>query len=374
MNKISISQIDTLFVNGNYPNEFLFYFDNRINSEIIKKSLKKLSTYFWALLGKYENGQIHSIPYNEDLFLSEKTINEGFDPKENEIEIWRKYHQINPKKMETLFFISILQFNNGTVLIPKMNHLVGDGYSYFYFLSILSRISKESVIPTNKEMVGSLTNINNNRTILKEFVFESIYQKDPSKFTDPTFRIERIQKVKIAQTIEDVKRKYNESVSVNDILSAMVYKRILNNQNKMSADDFTLSIPIDVRRNVKELGVHFFGNGIMIHQVTKNSKELEKLGVGELALEIRKSMPLLNTQTYQAYLTKLETSIENQPLHSLQPYNPGNGCLTTNLTKMPIHRINFGQGIPSFVFTLTIGKNSAVILKDEENYILRFVY
>jgi hypothetical protein len=108
--------------------------------------------------------------------------------------------------------------------------------------------------------------------------------------------------------------------------------------------------------------------------VNKNSNELKKLGAGELALEIRKSMPLLNTQTYRAYLTKLQTSIETRPLNSLQPYNPENGCLTTNLTRMPIHKINFGQGIPSFVFTLTIGKNSAVILKAEDNYLVRLVH
>ena len=43
MNKTNISQVDTLFVNGNYPNEFLLYFAYTIDSKIITNSLKKLS-------------------------------------------------------------------------------------------------------------------------------------------------------------------------------------------------------------------------------------------------------------------------------------------------------------------------------------------
>ena len=374
MIKINISQVDTLFANSNYPIEFLFYFDYTIKSEIIKKSLKQLSTSFWALFGKYEKGQIHSIPFYEELFFRIITLDEDFNPKEEEIELWKKYHQINPEKMETLFFISILQFNNGTVLIPKMNHLVGDGHSYFYFLSILSEFSKASVIPANKELVGSLTKLNNNRTIIKEFLFERSNQKDPPKLTDHCIKTERIRKVKIAQIIEDVKGKHIESVSVNDVLSAMIFKRIFKNPTNNRAADFTLSIPIDVRRNVKELGVHFFGNGVMIHHITKKSVDLEKLSIEELALEIRRSMPPLNTESFKAYLTNLQYSIENQPEISLQPWDPEKGCLATNLTRMPIHRLNFGKGTPSFAGTLTIGRNSAVILRDDDNYILRFVY
>jgi hypothetical protein len=36
---------------------------------------------------------------------------------------------------------------------------------------------------------------------------------------------------------------------------------------------------------------------------------------------------------------------------------------------MPIQKLNFGSGNPAFVFPLTIGKNSAAILADKDNFL-----
>ena len=44
------------------------------------------------------------------------------------------------------------------------------------------------------------------------------------------------------------------------------------------------------------------------------------------------------------------------------------------LTRMPIQKLNFGSGNPVFIFPLTIGRNSAAILADKYNFLLRLVY
>jgi hypothetical protein len=41
---------------------------------------------------------------------------------------------------------------------------------------------------------------------------------------------------------------------------------------------------------------------------------------------------------------------------------------------MPVQKLDFGSGGPEFVFLLTIGKNSAAILADKDDYLLRLVY
>ena len=89
---------------------------------------------------------------------------------------------------------------------------------------------------------------------------------------------------------------------------------------------------------------------------------------------IRDSMPQISKNFYEEYLDKLEADIAGSDVHALNPYNPEKGCLVTNLSRLPSKTLNFGTGNPGFIFILTIGMNSAVILADSENFILRLVY
>jgi len=54
--------------------------------------------------------------------------------------------------------------------------------------------------------------------------------------------------------------------------------------------------------------------------------------------------------------------------------DPRNGCLVTNLSKLPSDKLNFGAGCPELILPLTIEKNSIAILAKKENFILRFAY
>lgn len=374
MKKINISQIDTVFVNGSYPIEFLFYYKYKINTITIRKALKRISSSFWPLFGKYNNGLIQSSKYSEDKFYCETVHNEDFTPSKDEMQIWKKYNLVNPKKMEGLLFLSILQFNNGTVIIPKMNHLVGDGYSYFYFMSVLASVSKSSYMPFKKYAIRLLASPQLNRTVLKAYHFNKTKTEEPFEHQNCTIKIEQVLKTNVKEEIKNIKTKYSVIVSTNDILSAIVFKKTFEKQNTQIDNQFTLSIPMDVRRQVKELGPKFFGNGIMFHHLNLNISELEKIDNSELALKLRKSIPSVNTERYVEYLSDLESKIERSSIHSLKPYDPEKGCLVTNLSRMPVQKLNFGSGNPALIFPLTIGRNSAAILADKDNFLLRLVY
>jgi hypothetical protein len=373
MKKINVSQIDTLFVNGSYPIEFLFYYKHKIKTLPIRKAIKKLSSSFWPLFGKYNDGLIQSSKYSEDKFYCETIHNEDFTPMKNEMQLWEKYNLVNPKKMEGLLFLSILQFNNGTVIIPKMNHLAGDGYSYLYFMSVLASVSKSSYMPFKKYAIRLLASPRLKRTVLKEYHFNKTKIEEPFEHQNCTIKLEQVPKTYVKEEIEKIKTKYSVSVSTNDILSAIVFKKTFEKQKAQIDNQFTLSIPIDVRRQVKELGPKFFGNGIMLHHLNLSIDELDKIDNSELALKLRKSMPSVNTEMYVEYLSDLESKIERSSIHSLKPYDPEKGCLVTNLSRMPIQKLNFGSGNPALIFPLTIGRNSAGILADKDNFLLRLV-
>ena len=374
MKKINISQIDTLFVNGNYPIEMLLFYEHKIDTGTIKKSLKRISSSFWPLFGQYSDGIIQSSKYSEGKFLSESIYTEDFDADTDQMEIWKKYNAVSPKEMERLFFLSILQFNNGTVIIPKMNHLVGDGYSYFYFLSVLAALSVQSNIPFKKLAISLLASPQLDRTVIRAYQFNKTRIEEPLDHQNCSIEIEQVKKRDVKQEIKKIKTKYDTSVSANDILSAMVFKKTFEKQKKVIDSLFTLSIPMDVRQQVKDLGPKFFGNGLMIHHLKLSVEELEEIDISELAVKLRKSMPSVNREDYVKFLNNLESEIEGASIHALKPYDPERGCLVTNLSRMPIQKLNFGSGNPALVVPLTIGRNSAAVLADRESFILRLVY
>jgi hypothetical protein len=84
-------------------------------------------------------------------------------------------------------------------------------------------------------------------------------------------------------------------------------------------------------------------------------------------------MPEINREYYINYLTGLENRIADKKTEKLKPFDPASGCLVTNLSRLPVTKLDFGSGNPDFIFLLTVEKNSAAILGDKENFIIRLV-
>jgi hypothetical protein len=374
MKNIHISPVDTNFVNGNYPIEFLFYYSKKISGKAIRKALKLCSQSFWPLFGRYENGRIYSEKYKETDFFNELELNENFDQTADDIDLWKKYQTINPHPMERLFSLSVLQFKNGTVFIPKMNHLAGDGYSYFYFLGVLAALTQNSFIPFRRTLLRIASAPHHNRTALKPFLFEKTEIAPALRYDNCSIHHETVSRKSIREQLRKIGSEKKETVSTNDILSAMVVKKTIKSQPDKFENKLTLSIPVDVRHRVKEYGTKFFGNGLYFHHLNIEFTKSEQPDVDELAIMIRDSMPQISKNFYEEYLDKLEAYIAGSDVHALNPYNPEKGCLVTNLSRLPSKTLNFGTGNPDFIFILTIGMNSAVILADSENFILRLVY
>jgi len=135
-----------------------------------------------------------------------------------------------------------------------------------------------------------------------------------------------------------------------------------------------LTIPIDVRRHIGEYGLKFLGNGILLHTLSFEKEDLERASVEDVAIEIRKSMPTVSKELYVDYLAELEKILASGQWDKFKPFDPSSGCLVTNLSKMPVDKLDFGRGRPDLILPLTIERNSAGVLADKDNYILRLVF
>jgi hypothetical protein len=180
-----------------------------------------------------------------------------------------------------------------------------------------------------------------------------------------------VEKTEIRNQANLVSEKSGLRISSNDILSARIVKYIVDNNENLS-EDFQLMIPVDVRRGVTELGKRFFGNGLIMYNVPFSPEITNQMSIEEIAITIRKTFPIINLQSYESYLKKIEDWIDSGKLELLRPYDPETECLITNLSRMPIKKLDFGSGPPTLVEPLTRGRSGAAILAQKGKFILRF--
>jgi len=112
----------------------------------------------------------------------------------------------------------------------------------------------------------------------------------------------------------------------------------------------------------------------VFHDITLKANDLKTLDYIEIASKFRKTMPEINTNHYAEYLSEIKSTIEKPGIQTLKPYDPEKGCLVTNLSRMPVHKLVFDENFPSQVFPLTVGKNAAAVLADQKDFILRTVF
>ncbi len=371
MKDIKISQVDALFASGLYPIEFLLYYREGPDPGKIRNSLKKLAPVFWPIFGEFKDGRIYFKKYDEKECYEESATDLEFPIPQTEkerLEVYSRYRLPDSKK---LFQLRVTKCKNGTILVPWLSHLGGDGYSYFYFLSALAALSNRTRIPSKSSLMQLFFKPHHRRTILRDFSFEESEGEVPRQDTPFTTGIEEVPRKDVNASIRRVAESKNFRISTNDVLSAMAVKKLAGAPRKIEGESIGLTIPIDVRRRVKEYGRRFFGNGIWLHMMRLKMEDIGGLSTEDLAVRIRKSMPSVSRQSYIDYLAGLEETISKGESEKMRPFDPETGFLVTNISRLPIDRLNFGTGPPDLVFPLTIEKNAAAVLSKEENFILR---
>ncbi|MHA1746403.1 MAG: acyltransferase [Promethearchaeota archaeon] len=384
---IPISPVDMFFVNGHYPIEFVLFYPYRIHTKPLRKALKKIAALFWPAFGYYANGEIKAFPKGkegkeaEDGWWGEETIATEFDPTKNYETLHREFGTEHLKSLQhlqtitsnpRLFHFKLIHFTNGTMLIPTLNHLAGDGYSYFYLLSVLAALYRQRKLPFASLVLGKLFRPRHIRTKRK---FQIPKDEMEGYLPEESLAVEftAFNKTDIRQKALRASEQSGLPVSTNDILCAIEAKSVLDSHSSENLSNFNLVIPIDVRRGVPEYGQKFFGNGIMVLKTPLQSADVSNASLETIAIQIRKSFPAVSTASFESFNDSIIQWIDAGDYGKLLPYNPETDCLVTNLSRIPLKALNFGNGMPSLVAPTTIGKGSTLVLSNKDSYILRRV-
>jgi hypothetical protein len=372
--KVPISQVDAMFSNGSYPIEFLFAYKEGFSTKKLRRALRTLAPVFWPVFGEYAHGLISFDRYREEDFFDEESVGHGLDLAMAEGWGQEVISRFGQKELKKLFFLKATRFTNGLVLVPKMNHVAGDGYSYFLFLSALAAFARAAFFPFKSPFIKAMFKPHHRRAGLKEFSFRAEGPLPVVQGDRLTIKSVEIPRREVQALVREAAADNSLRVSSNDILSAIVIKTLASRPGGQQGTPFRLTIPIDVRGRVKDYGRRFFGNGIMLHEIELGQETSADRPVKETAARIRRSMPDVSRDSYVRYLTELERIIAEKRWNEFRPYDPDKGCLVTNLSKLPTERLDFGTGGPRAVVPLTVEKNSAAILTRKDNYVLRYAY
>jgi hypothetical protein len=374
MKQLGISQVDALFSNGSYSIEFLFCYRDAFGTDKIRRALRRLAPSFWPLFGEYGDGTIRFSEYREEDFFDEETIDRELDIPEMEENYLGTLSRFRLPELQKLFFIKVIRFRNGMVVVPKMKHLAGDGYSYFTFLSMLAGMSQPSLVPFRSTLMKSFFKPHHRRTILKEFSFRGVHLDRLPQSDTFAMDCEKIPRKDVQSIIREVASSGDFRISTNDVLSALAMKKLVARYNEAWGERVGITIPIDVRRRVNEYGRGFFGNSIMLPTLQLKKEQIEHSPIADIAVEIRRSMPTVSKETYIDFLTGLEKILAEGRWDKFKPFDPNSGCLVTNLSRLPVDKLDFGTGRPGLILPLTVERHSAGVLADEDNYILRLVF
>ncbi|MFZ5515267.1 MAG: acyltransferase [Candidatus Zhuqueibacterota bacterium] len=374
MKSLSISQVDAVFANGSYTIEFLLYFKNTIPTKRVLSALAKVAADFWPLFGTYQAGKIHSAEFEEAACFEERIVPEAFDASAAIETILNEYKDIHSSAMTRLFRVTVIQFTNGTVIIPSLRHLAGDGYSYFYFLATWAALSRSHLMPLKVHLIRPFYKPNYHRTILKKFHFPETNLPTPPSQNDATVQCQEIPGEEVRNAVHAINADAGQQISANDFLSAVFLKKAVQVRAGHFSDRVSLTMPIDVRKQIPHYGPKFLGNGIMFHTATFRKQTVETATVAELAIAIREARPTITRESYLFFLERIEAVIQNREFQDLRPFDPDTGCLVTNLSRMPADTLNFGAGTPDLIFPLTIEKNAAAILSKDNVYQVRMAF
>ncbi|MFC1627680.1 acyltransferase [Gemmatimonadota bacterium] len=374
MKQLQISQTDVLFANGNHPIEFLLFFPEAPDTESIRKALRRLSPAWWPFFGSYEAGLICFDRYQEELCFDEESRDHDFTIPRSHTERFEVCQHYTQPGSARLFSLKIIRFRHGAIIIPRLSHLAGDGYSYFTFLAILAAMSRKSLIPLKAVFLNRLLKPHHNRTIMKKFRFSDEYLPSAPQHSDNRVECEEIPVREVASIVKGLRDPDVERISTNDVLSALVLKKIVGSHRESWGDLANLFIPIDVRHRIPEYGRRFIGNALQLHTASLESDMIVNTDIAGIARSIRASMPDISRESYLSYLSELEELIGNRHPDAYRPFDPERGCLVTNLTRMPTDRLDFGSGPPALLHPLTTGTHAAAIMKDEDRYVLQVAH
>ena len=371
MDTISLSPVDYIFTGaGSQPITFGFYYPEKQDADKLKESLNEAIKYFTVLKSSLKQISEKDFAFEiceDGLTFEIHHVDFEFDKKDN---ITKYILPVKTIEGNPLTKISLTHTRNGSVLVISISHALVDGFSYFHFLSSWARISKsERFIPPHidRNLFGDFIQksdkeITKDDLLKNSGLFYGIKREDTETAANERLFIP-------SETIKEISeraRSKNILLTENDVITGMLWKKYLIDWTNTGADTQTyLSFPFDFRRVLSGFPRNYFGCAVCFGTAELSIEKLAEAPEEEVAQIVKKSVAKIKSEYISNSINTLD-NFRNQKgaaaFEKLHLRDPENGIIITNISRLPVRELNFGNGEPTEVLTYAEVIRSAAIL------------
>jgi hypothetical protein len=266
-----------------------------------------------------------------------------------------------------------------------MSHAVGDGFSYFYFLSAWARLFRGDTI--NEPFNGRDLLIPEHQTRTVN-VTPSDVLSDSGIFWDERRRAIardrihwdrfRVCREELSELLAEAQPDVDARLSFNDVISAHLWRTYIARWNGGDGEDTTyVSCPVDFRRIFKGFPRSYFGNGVGLATRSLERGAVAEAPLGRLASIVRSGVASVDEAYMRNALSTLEAQRQQEGLAVLEKnhvMHPRSGILITNLSRLPVQDLEFDAGPPIAFEILTPAVRGAVVLPADGGVDIRVCY
>ncbi|NIM94211.1 MAG: hypothetical protein GTO18_10935 [Anaerolineales bacterium] len=372
--RLPLAPGDHLFTGLNaYPISFAFFYPNHMDPDELHISLEKTLQEFWPLRSRLVKVADHSYAFQvaeDGLSFVVSHSDKGFDDEEDP----SVYLDIVESVLaEPLTRIKLTQTPHGSVLGVSISHALVDGFSYFHFLSSWSRIARGQRIlnPVHDRRRLIPTELRCEETITPNIVFDrcGVFWSEMKRgFPDNQLEEDRVSLSK--DLIREMRAEAEGECGVpffdNDVITAYIWRE--HGASWADVDEDTtiyVTMPFDFRRVLREVPRLYFGNALVFVTASIEIEELRRASLGELALLVRDAVHRVNERYVRQSALTLECLLRQRGMHVIEEIevrHPQRGLVVTNISRLPIQDLDFGQGAPSRLMVTASARRGAAIL------------
>ena len=382
MSTIALSPLDHVFVGaGSYPIEFVFEYDSLLDPELLRAGLGKVVTDFPPITSHLVRLSAHQYGFQSGAEEPIMEVAESDQSLGNWSEASCFIDSVSTRERELLFRAKLTQTPKGSVLGVSFSHAIGDGFSFFYFLSSWCKAvrGEEWARPCHdrsqltRPLPDPLPDVTSPwhpragffRGRKREDLERSQIQWHRHLFREDAF----LELLAEAGDACDVR------LSRNAVVSAYLWKTYVPQWGNPTCEPHAfIHCPVDFRRFDRAVSKNYFGNAVCMATAAMDFKELQHVSLGDAAVRIHEAIRAVRTDAVAAMLENLEMEKRSgsvDAMESIHIVHPGTGLLVTNLSRLPLNQLDFGAGVPTGLHILTPAQRGAVILPSNEGWDIR---
>ncbi len=375
MTKIPISPRDYYFYRKNlYTIQYAFEYDGSIDLQTFKLGLAALSAVLpiaAARLCVDSTGAVslklsdQAIPFRVQDFRSCAFEVQNYDASDAD----KLVDTVTNAENEALLKFVVTLTPESTLIGVSFSHLLGDGFSFFNTLRVLSELilkGSTSEVPffIDRSMLtgGAYNREVNTKRLFDETGYVMPRPPQPISYIDEQIQYSNSELTPLKREAMQL----NPRITNNDIVMADLLRRFHTSTPLGPNGELIVRCPVDYRRIYLQLPKNYFGNALKDAVAVFDPRAFAKLSLGEVACVIRDAIDSITPETIELELACFEDLRQNYGSEVFETIGCP-GLLVSNLSKLPLQTLDFGFGTPRRMITASLNPRLAVILADADS-------